>query len=439
MTGCDAIHRIPASVSQERVVEVAMFDAGYGINWQQKIAEKYTAEHAAEGIRVRVWGDQRVAEIVKPRILRGDPPEIIVITNIPMWLLVRAGKAYPFDSALDKPAYGADAPWRDTFIPGTLDTFSSGGKVYAIPGAFGAWCCWYDAKQFREHGWSVPKTWAQFDSLCDQIKAAGIAPIAFQGKYPYYAWSTYISLVQRCGGVAAINRINQIEPGAFSHPDAVWAARLLQDSAVKHFEPGAMAMTHTESQLEFVGGRAALIFCGVWLENEMKKSTPPGFEMRTFTVPAVEGGKGNPRLFNGQGGEFLFVPADSRHPDLALDFCRYLISPLNAASQGATSGAISPIKGGTKRETLSPALQSAMDMIEGAPGIFTERLTFLFVQWGDQNLVPAMSQLLRGEITPEAFCQRLDDGLTQIREHPVPGSPIPDYRPYDSAKFGESP
>ncbi len=40
----------------------------------------------------------------------------------------------------------------DQFADGMLDMFKSGGKVYAIPAAYGAWTCWYDARMFREHG-----------------------------------------------------------------------------------------------------------------------------------------------------------------------------------------------------------------------------------------------------------------------------------------------
>src|SRR5690606_15447184 len=134
--------------------------------------------------------------------------------------------------------------------------------------------------------------------------------LAYQGKYPIYGWWTYVCLLQRCGGLAAINRVNAMEPGAFSHPDAVRAARLMQDMAVDHFQRGAMAMNHTESQLQFVNNSAAMIFCGTWLENEMKDSIGPGFELRCFDIPAVENGKGNPDLIYAHGQEFFLVPAD---------------------------------------------------------------------------------------------------------------------------------
>ena len=112
----------------------------------------------------------------------------------------------------------------------------------------------------------------------------------------------------------------------------------MQDFAKKYLQRGAMAMTHTESQLQFVQGNAAMIFCGLWLENEMKNSTPPDAELRAFTLPAFEGCKGNPRLFHGQGMEYLFVPRDAKNADIAFEFARYLVSPAAAADMGKTIG-----------------------------------------------------------------------------------------------------
>lgn len=435
--GCDAVPRLSESADAEAVVEVALFEGGYGIHWHQKIAEQYNRELAPQGVRVRVWGDPRVADKIKPRLLRGDPPDLLFLAGLPIWLLISTGKVYPLDGALDRPGYGSEKPWRELFIPGTLDSYMSDDKVYALPTAFNAWACWYDAKLFREHGWRPPKTWSEFDRLCDRIRRAGIAPLAFQGKYPAYGWYTYISLVQRCGGLAAINRLNALEVGAFSHPDAVWAARLLQEMAVKHFQKGAMAMTHTDSQLQFVNRQAAMIFCGIWLENEMRSSTPPDFHMRCFNVPAVENGKGNPTLFLGQGGEFLFVPSDASHKELALDFARFLISLVNGPDMGASIGVVSPLVGGARRDMLSPALQSVLDVKEQAAGMFRVRLNELLLEWTNQVMCPNLTALMQEEITPETFCKRLDDGLAAARSNP--DIVVPAYRPYDPAQFGEPP
>lgn len=437
LCGCDAIsHRADAD-SNVRVVEAAFFEGGYGIHWHQKIAEEYSRAHKDEGVVVELWGDPRMRDKVKPRILRGDPPDVMLDQYLPIWKMIAAGKLLPFNDVLDQPVNDSGELWRDQFIPGTLDSFTSDGKCYGIPTSFGAWGCWYDAKLFREHGWTPPATWSEFTAVCAEIKAAGIAPLAFQGKYPYYAWYSYISVAQRCGGLPLINRMNALEPGAFSHPDAIAAAKLWQDLVRDYFQPGYEAMNHLESQLEFVNNKAAMIFCGVWLFNEMKESTPPDFEMRVFNVPAVEGGKGNPKLFNGLGMEQMLVTSDGRYPEDAMDFARYMISMQNGADMASSIGVISPLKGGCPRETVGPPLQSVLDMIDAAPGVFNVRLYDLLLEWREQVAHIALASLMQGDITPEEFGRQLDEGL--VRAQQDPDVIIPPFTPYDPASLGETP
>jgi len=438
LAGCDAFNKLPSKDERERVVEVAIFQGGYGIGWHKAMAEKFNAENADRGVRIELWGDPRTAEIIKPRLLRGNPPDLVLDERLPLWLLIASDKLTPFTDALAVPAPGSDRPWGTLFDQGMLDMFMSDGDVYALPAAYGAWLVWYDARMFRERGWQVPQTWPEFLALCDRIQAAGIAPWTVAGKYPYfYGWNTYVAFVQREGGLAAINRINALEPGAFSHPDVVAATRRFQDLSLKYLQRGAMAMTHTESQLQFVQGNAAMIFCGLWLENEMKNSTPPDFEMRAFTLPAFDGGKGNPRLFHGQGMEYIFVPRDGENSDTAFEFARYLVSPAAAADMGRAIGVISPLEGATPRDSVTPAQQSALDVIDASQGLFNVRAYMLFPAWRTQVMGLAVGELLRGEITPEEFGRKLDEGIAVAKSDP--DVIIPGFQPYDPVAFGEQP
>lgn len=431
--GCDAIRPLQREQAGT-VLEAAVFEGGYGTYWHKATAEAYSIEKGGT-VRVRLWGDPRVVEKVKPRILRGDPPDLLLMQELPVWLMAAAGKLRPWNEALAKPPYGSTLPWGELFLPGTLETYKTGGKIYAVPSVLGAWCCWYDAALFRQKGWSIPKTWTELVALCERIRAEGIYPFAYQGKYPYYGWWTFVSLIQRCGGLAAINRINAMEPGAFQHPDVVWAARLFQEMGQKYFQPGALAMTHTESQLEFIHGRAAMIFCGIWLYNEMKASVRPEMELRAFSMPAVEGGKGNPALIQGAGTEWLYLPTDGKNPEVAMDFARYMISPERAPSMSRTIHVISPLRGATRRDDLVPPLQSVLDLIESTPGLFNVRLDLLLLEWNHQIMQPSVLGLLRGDLTPEEFCRRLDEGIAAAKRNP--DLLIPDYTPYDAVALGE--
>lgn len=432
----DAVRLAPDAKNVEKVVEVAIFEGGYGIEWHTKIAEEFNVDHADENIRIELWGDPRTADIIKPRLLRGDPPDMILDERLPLWLLIGADKLAPFTEALAKPQPDSDIPWGDEFATGMLDMFTSDGEIYAIPAAYGSWTCWYDKKMFRDNGWEPPASWDEYLELCTEIRGAGTEPIALQGKYAIlYGWNTFIALVQRVGGLEAINRINALEPDAYQHPDVVEAARLYQDLVVEHFQKGAMAMTHTESQLQFVTGKAAMIFCGLWLENEMKANIPPEFELGTFDLPTNPGWKGNPHMAHGQGMEFIFVPRDARYPEIGFEFARYLVSRKRAADMAESIGVISPLSKATPPASVTKASQSVLEILDAADGIFNVRATMLFPAWRSQVMNAAIQGLCRGELEPEEFCRLLDEGIVQAIA--TTDLKIPAHVAYDPAEFGE--
>ncbi len=397
-------------------LEVAVFEGGYGIQWHKSVARRYEQTHP--GITVNLWGDPRVDEKLKPRVLRRNPPDL-ASANLPVWKLITAGKLYPLDEALDSRAY--DQPnltWRQSLVPGILGDFRYQGKTYAIPGSQHAWVCWYNRKQFREHGWTEPKTWGEFTALCDKMKAAGVSPLAFQGKYPGYAWSTLMSLYQRLVPFERWYAMQDLKPGAFQDPEFIHAARLTQQMASRYFEPGALAMTHTESQMEWVNGRAAMVFCGLWLKNEMKAAIPPDFEMACFPVPAVEGGKGDPRAVYGGGAENFFVFADAKHPREAADFLKFLLSMKSAQAYTLRLDTLSPVKGSAKGIPISKELSGVVEVLDRSTRYYQDKVTGLYLEFNSTVVEDALSGLLSSRITPEEFGRRLEEGIEKVRRNP---------------------
>src|SRR5690606_31338510 len=74
----DAVRPLPTTGSGHIEVEVAIFEGGYGIGWHRRMAERFNTLHADRRIRIRLWGDPRTADIIKPRLLRGEPPDLIL-------------------------------------------------------------------------------------------------------------------------------------------------------------------------------------------------------------------------------------------------------------------------------------------------------------------------------------------------------------------------
>ncbi len=396
-------------------LDVAVFEGGYGIEWHRQRARAYERLHP--GLRIHLWGDPRVDEKIKPRILRRNPPDLASCT-LPVWKLIVARKLYPLDEALDSTAYGQEVTWRRSLMPGLLANFQYEGKTYALPLNFGIWVCWYDRRLFRRHGWEAPETWAEFTTLCAKIKAAGIGPIAFQGKYPTYAWFTLLSLYQRLVPFEQWYAMQDLRPGELLHPQFIRAARLLQDMATRFLQPGAMAMTHTESQLEWVNGRAALVFCGLWLKNEMKDALPPGFEMDCFPVPVVAGGRGDPRAVYGGGGENFFVFADAKHPREAADFLKFMVSLDSARSYITTLDTLSPVRESYRGLPISSALRGAVAIQERSTRNYSDRLTQLYLEFGRTAMPAHLAALIEGKLSPEEFGRRMEASIEAVRRDP---------------------
>ena len=89
LPACDAIRVAPQAESGRITIEAAIFQGGYGIGWHRDMAARFNALDT--GVTVDLWGDPRVVEKVKPRILRGNPPDLIVTRYLPVWVMIGAG------------------------------------------------------------------------------------------------------------------------------------------------------------------------------------------------------------------------------------------------------------------------------------------------------------------------------------------------------------
>ncbi len=392
-----------------------MFEGGFGLDWHRSVAREY--EKLNPNIRVNLWGDPRVDEKIRPRILRGSPPDL-ASCSLPIWKLIVAEKLVPLDAALDSPAYGQGRTWRQTLAPGITADFQHEGQVYALPAARGAWVCWYDARMFRKHGWKPPETWDEFMALCDKIKKAGVHPIAFQGKYPNYAWYTLQCIYQRLVPFDQWYEMQDLKPGAFVQPDFVRAAEMLQEMSKAYHQPGSAAMSHMESQIEWASGRAALVFCGLWLKNEIKASTPDGFEMACFPVPSVLGGKGDQKAIYSGGGENFVVFSEGKRSTEAADFLKFMISMESARKYVGMLDTLSPVLGSEQGVDISPALKSAVAAIEKSSRSFNDRLSTLYLGFSKGPLTALMGDLVNGRISPKEFGQKMEAAAESVRKDP---------------------
>lgn len=395
-------------------VEIALFQGGFGLDFFHTAAAEYEKKNA--GVKIKLWGNPRVWEQLRPRFVAGTPPDLTWTGwGMDYWALVYEHQLEPLDAALDGPSADGKTKWRDTFDPTLLSLCQMDGKTYMLPYFVNVTGWWYDPKVFAKHGWTPPKTWSELLALCPKIKAAGMAPITYQGKYPYYMTTGFLfPWAVGAGGIKAFDDAQNLVPGAWKSAAFLKAATMIKQlKDAGFFQEGAIGMSHTESQMEFVSGRAAMIPCGTWLHSEEAKVMPKGAEMKFMLPPLVDGAVGDPTSV-GIGIEPWAVPSKAKHKDEALGYYKYLTSIDKAKQFVEEKGTLTAIKG-SDQVTLPDYLSDAAKAFGSSKTLWSVEYQHWYPKL-EKETEDAMAALLSGQATPAEFCDRCEAAAEKQRQ-----------------------
>lgn len=405
---------VAAAGPAKGTVEVAAFKGGYGIDFYEKTAKDYEAAHP--GVKINVAGDPRVWEQLRPRFVGGTPPDLTFPGwGMDHWALAEEGSLEPLDAALDGPADDGKGKWRDTFEPSLLKLGILNGTQYVLPYYFNVMGWWYDPGVFAKHGWTPPKTYDELLALSAKIKAAGIAPITFQGKYPYYMMEGMLMpWAFSIGGEKAVKDCQNLEPGAWKSDAMLKSAGMIAELKQKgFFQDGATALSHTQSQQAFLEGKAAMIPCGTWLYSEMKATMPKGAAMEFMLPPVVAGGAGDPTAIL-IGIEPWMVPAQAKNKEGAIALFRYMTSLPVAKKFVQEKGTLMAIKGSDEGDLL-PVLKTPSADFKASKTVWSDQFRGWYPAL-EKEVENALTALVNGELTPQAFCDRVEAAAEKTRK-----------------------
>lgn len=388
-------------------IEVALFEGGEGLEFYQAVAREY--ERLVPGSKVLLEGDPAIADKVRIRILEGHFPAV-TNANVNIWSLLEHGHLQPLDEWLDGPAWDGTRTWRQSFLPGSLDQYSYQGKTYGVPLVYVVWSVYYNKAVYRENGWSPPQTWPEFLEICAQAKQRGVAPMAFQGRYSFYAKALVEHNFYHLAGKDAYRAQQAAESGSFDNPEMRQALSLLEELADNYFQDGALGMSHTEAQLEFFQGRAAMLMCGSWLFSEMQDNIPEDFELGAFSLPLPVSVQADPGASFASSG-YLFVMKSSANPAGGADFLRYLTSSEVAGRFAHKQGITVAIGGANGR--LNPTVADVAEQLKSIERTFGAgagpSIPGLGQVWTD-----ALSRLLSGKVDAAGAAREMERDAHQV-------------------------
>jgi len=404
-------------------VDGVFFAGGFGddyIKYAGKLVEQLHPD-----VKVKVQSIQAINEQLQPRFVAGNPPDVIDDSGakmIPVTDLVRDEQLLDLTPLLEAPAL--DTPgkkFKETLFPGSQDTGIFDGKPYAMNISYTISGIWFSKPAFDKAGYTYPKTWADMLTLSEQIKKEGKqSPWTYQGKYPYYIWGiVWNMLVYYAGGNDVMIKLDNLEPDAWSDPAIKRATEDLYQLWDKgYILPGTAGLTHTESQTEWLKGKAVFIPCGNWLENEMKTVTPPDFNMAVANIPGYADGKGDQNAVNAVGGEPYIVPSKGKNPQGGMEYLRVLLSKDSAKFFAENVRAIMPVVGGTEGANLSEGMKTAVDLVTASKGV---SMVWNVTNWYSQlnkAIDTHTGELMTGKIKPDEFIATMQKEADAVAADP---------------------
>ncbi|MGC0311999.1 N-acetylglucosamine/diacetylchitobiose ABC transporter substrate-binding protein [Kitasatospora acidiphila] len=400
----------PFGVKSSDPLDVVIFKGGYGDDYARAFEDMYKKSYS--GASVSHLGTQDISPKLQPRFNAGNPPDVVDDSGaqaMRLDVLEKAGQLTDLTVLLDAPYLdNPSQKIRDVLLPGTIDQGTIDGKMYSLNYVYTVYGLWYSNKLFKDKGWTPPKTWDDFLTLCATIKAAGIAPFCHQGKYPYYANYLIMDLVAKQAGLDLVKRIDALDPTAFDDP-AVLAgvSAFFQIMQKDYLLPGTNGMTHTESQTAWCQGKAAFIPCGSWLENEMIKVTPADFDMAFLPVPSLAGDKMPQNAVRAGAGEPFIVPAKAKNQAGGLEFLRLMLTKEGSGKFAAAANSLTVLKDGIGPDVvLKPGTKSSAQAVSAA-GSNTFNYTYADLQTAfETEMENATTDLVNSRITPQQWVAR---------------------------------
>jgi N-acetylglucosamine transport system substrate-binding protein len=410
----------PLNVKVDAPLDVVIFKGGFGDEYAINAEKIYQANFPQA--KVSHQGIQRLQEQLQGRFVGGNPPDVIDNSgagNLDNAALIADEQLADLGDLMSAPSFDTDGKmFKDTLLPGSQDNGAFDGKQHVLNLVYSVYGIWYSESLFKKNGWQYPKTWDEMLQTCEKIKAAGIAPWTYQGKYPYYMMMVLNQMVYKTGGMEVIKAIDNLEPNAWKQPAVQSAVNALYQLADKgYIMSGTEGLTHTESQTAWLQGKAAFIPCGNWLENEMKGLIPDGFNMVIQPTPSVTASeKVAFQGIQGGGGEGFIVPSKGKNVPGGKEYLRELMSKQGARFFSQNTRALSTVVGAAEGLDLGTAFASVDQAVKAAGSN-----TFV-AQYGDwykklnDEASNAIGAMLNKRSTPEQFmgaAQQVADAIAQ--------------------------
>ncbi len=196
------------------------------------------------------------------RIVGGQPPTALGYYASQIPDLAEQGLLNPLDdiAAKDK--------WSDILPPYVIDAVSYDGHIYGVPANRVTYnWLWYNKPLFEKLGIAEPKSWDDFFTAADNLKQAGIVPLAYSDQ----PWQVRLLFYMVLSGVAGKDVYNSIlvdrDTDAVKTPEFQKAAETFMKIR-GYLDAGITNRMYNDAAQMVMQGQAGMTIGGDWEKGE---------------------------------------------------------------------------------------------------------------------------------------------------------------------------
>ena len=411
----------PLGVDPNAPLDVVIFKGGFGDNYAINVNDNLYKK-LYPNAQITYAGIQGLGAQLQPRFVAGNPPDVIDNSgagNLDMAALIAEGQLADLAPLMGAPAYDTpNATFAETLVPGSQDTGVFDGKQLYLNWALTVIGVWYSQTWMEANGYTYPKTWTEFIALGEEIKGAGVAPFATTGVHPQYIKNFMFDQMLYTHDPAAAIAIDNLEDDAWKSDSVTFVLEQLYQLAEKDlFLPGWEALDHTQSQAEWLQGKAAFLPCGTWLENEMGDLVGADFNMVVAPTPSLEGDELPFEAIIATAGEPFIVPAQAANVPGGMEWLRLLFSKEGGRFFAEDTKSLSVVLGSGDGLDLGTSFASTQQAIAnaGANTFPTARYQGWYKDLQDETRFQLLA-LMQKQISIEEFQDLAQEMADTVKE-----------------------
>ena len=195
------------------------------------------------------------------------------------------------------------------------------GRLYQTPAAtIDTRAAFYNKGLFKEKGWSVPKTFSEFEVLLETIKKAGYIPLSLAGRDNW----NILFLFEPILAAMHPDWIQEATKGnaRLNDPRVIDAMNKMIEWGKKgYYGEYFLGVDEAGQYLSFSKGQAAMTVAGSWTTTTLTNNNP-SMDIGAFQIPTRDGRK--PIVLTYAAG--FSVYSKTRHPEEAKRLAQYLCS-----------------------------------------------------------------------------------------------------------------